>query len=47
MSVKDRVHALDVATDDGGHELMPYRKASVYGVRDAGYGVKDVHGLRL
>ena len=47
VSVEDRVHALDVATDDGGHELMPYRKASVYGVRDAGYGVKDVHGQRL
>ena len=47
VSVEDRVHALEVEMDDGGHELMPYRKASVYGVRGAGYGVKDVHGQRL
>ena len=30
VSVEDRVYALDVETDDGGHELMPYRKASIH-----------------
>ena len=32
VSVEGRVHALDVATDEGGHELMPYRKASIHRV---------------
>ena len=30
VSVEDRVHALEVEMDDGGHELMPYRKASIH-----------------